>query len=88
MNIRIKTVKPLDDMFLSVEFESGIVKLYDTKQLLQQFPNYFKLKDEAFFKCLTVDCGGIGVSWDSEIDVSEVELWEGGEEYCGSEMSH
>lgn len=88
MNIHIKTIKPLDDMLLLVEFENDVVKLYDTKQLLQQFPNYVKLKDEAFFKCVTVDCGGIGASWNSEIDVSEVELWEGGKECCGSEMLH
>ena len=79
-SIRVKTIKPLENMILLVEFENGVTKFYDTKQLLDQFPNYAKLKDETFFKGVTVDCGGIGVSWDSEIDISEVELWEGGVE--------
>ena len=80
VSIRVKTIKPLENMILLVEFENGVTKFYDTKQLLDQFPNYAKLKDETFFKGVTVDSGGIGVSWDSEIDISEVELWEGGVE--------
>lgn len=41
---------------------------------------YEKLKDEAFFKNVKIDCGGYAISWDSDIDISEVELWEGGTE--------
>lgn len=78
LSIRVKDVTPAENMNLLVKFENGVVKLYDTKQLLQQFPYYEKLKDEAFFKLVKVDCGGCAVAWDSDIDISEVELWEGG----------
>lgn len=78
LSIRVTEVIPENDMNLVVHFENGVIKKYDTKQLLDQFPIYEKLKDEAFFKCVQVDCGGCAVAWDEDVDISEVELWEGG----------
>ena len=81
LSIRVKEVTPLDNMVVRVLFENGVIKNYDTKQLLTQFPHYNKLKDEAFFKTVQVECGGCAIGWDSDIDISEVELWEGGENH-------
>ena len=78
LSIKVTKVVPDKDMNLIVQFENGITKRYDTKQLLEQFPIYEKLKDEAFFKLVQVDCGGCAVAWDEDVDISEVELWEGG----------
>ncbi|WP_044018806.1 DUF2442 domain-containing protein [Thermoanaerobacter italicus] len=33
-----------------------------------------------FFKAVKVDAGGYGVSWNSELDLSEYELWKNGKE--------
>lgn len=82
LSIRVINVIPDNDMNLIVRFENGVTKRYDTKQLLSRFPNYEKLKDEAFFKTVKVDCGGCAVAWDSDVDISEVELWEGGKPIC------
>lgn len=78
LSIRVKDVQPSEDMRLLVIFENGVKKLYDTKQLLAKFPYYERLKDKAFFELVRVDCGGYSVAWNEDIDVSEVELWEGG----------
>lgn len=78
LSIRVKEVRPLQDMCLVVYFENGVTKIYDVKQLLGQFPVYEKLKDRALFDTVQVDCGGCAVAWDEETDISEVELWEGG----------
>lgn len=78
LSIRVTDVVPIEDMTLLVTFENGVVKQYDTKQLLDQFPYYSKLRDESFFKLVKVECGGCAVGWDADIDISEVELWEGG----------
>lgn len=78
LSIKVKKVIPDKDMNLIVYFENGVIKRYDTKQLLSEFPVYEKLKDEAFFKLVQVDCGGAAVDWDDLTDISEVELWEGG----------
>jgi len=80
LSIRVKDVKPLEDMCLLVHFENEIVKKYDIKQLLAQFPIYERLKNEELFKLVKVDCGGCAVAWNEDIDISEVELWEGGTE--------
>ncbi|MGD9733953.1 MAG: DUF2442 domain-containing protein [Desulfamplus sp.] len=78
LSIKIKKVKPLDDMMLLVEFENGITKKYDVKQLIPQFPIYKQLRNKHLFDTVYVDCGGYAVSWNAEIDISEYELWEGG----------
>ena len=78
LSIKVAEVTPCKNMNLLVKFENGIIKQYDTKQLFAQFPNYEKLKDESFFNLVKVDCGGCAVAWDEDIDISEVELWEGG----------
>lgn len=36
------------------------------------------LKHDAFFKAVTVDPGGYGISWNDDMDVSEYELWHRG----------
>ena len=78
LSIKVTGVVPDKDMNLIVRFENGVTKKYDTKQLLKQFPIYERLKDETFFKLVRVDCGGCAVAWDEDVDISEVELWEGG----------
>ncbi len=80
LSIKITGVIPDKNMNLIVRFENGITKRYDVKQLLPQCHIYSKLKDEVFFKNVKIDCGGCAISWDSDIDISEVELWEGGTE--------
>ncbi len=79
-SVKIKNVYPKDNMFLLVEFENGIFKLYDMKQLIPQFEIYKELENPDIFNLAYVDCGGCGVAWTDEIDVSEVELWENGTE--------
>ena len=80
LSIRVKEVKALDNLMLSVLFVNGARKLYDVKQLFPKFPQMFApLKDNpALFKNVIVDCGGCGISWNEDIDISECELWENG----------
>ena len=80
LSIKVKDVKPLDNLVLSVLFENGVTKRYDIKQLLSEFPEMFApLKDNpSIFNNVSVDCGGCGVSWNEDIDISECELWENG----------
>jgi hypothetical protein len=40
ISIKVSNVKPLDDLYLLVEFENGVSKHYDIKQLIPQFPVY------------------------------------------------
>lgn len=64
LSIRVKEVKALDNLRLSVLFMNGVMKLYDVKQLFPEFPQMFTpLKDNpALFKNVMVECGGCGIS--------------------------
>ena len=77
---KIKDVKPLDDMILAVTFENNIKKNYDLKQLVDKYPVFNELKNKSVFNLVHVDCGGFGVAWTDEIDLSEYEIWNKGYE--------
>lgn len=80
MNVpRIKSVIPLKERRLLVTFVNGVRKVYDCQRILN-LERFQLLKHEAFFKAVTVDPGGYGVSWDDETDLSEYELWNNGVE--------
>ncbi|NNG65771.1 DUF2442 domain-containing protein [Caldanaerobacter subterraneus] len=76
---KVVSVKATDDYKLIVVFDNGTVKEYDMKPKLNEWP-FEMLKNKAFFKAVKVDVGGYGVSWNTEIDLSEYELWENGKE--------
>ena len=80
MNIKVKEVKPLDDLKLDVLFTNGIRKIYDVKKAMSYYEPFKELEDNPYlFKQAKADCGGCAVCWNDEIDVTEWELWEMGE---------
>jgi hypothetical protein len=76
---RIKSATPLTGRRLLVTFINGVQKVYDCQRILN-LDRFQLLKNEAFFKAITVDLGGYGVTWDDETDLSEYELWNNGVE--------
>ncbi len=76
---RIKMVTPLEGKRLLVTFVNGVQKVYDCHELLG-LDRFQLLTHDAFFKAVTVDPGGYGVSWNDETDLSEYELWSNGVE--------
>ena len=76
---KIKDVVPVEPYIIRVLFSNGIVKEYDCWHLLER-PAFGLLKNQAFFRLVHVDTGGYGVSWNSDIDLSEYELWTNGKE--------
>src|SRR5574341_708394 len=76
---KIKVVTPLKEKRLLVTFVNGVQKIYDC-QIILNLERFQLLKQEAFFKAVTVDPGGYGISWDDETDLSEYELWNNGVE--------
>ncbi|ORX23361.1 hypothetical protein BVF91_07495 [Thermoanaerobacterium sp. PSU-2] len=74
---KIIDIKAADDYKLIITFEKGVIKEYDMKQKLDEWP-FEMLKNKAYFKAIKVDIGGYGISWNSDIDLSEYELWVNG----------
>jgi len=77
-NVKIQKVVPKDSLQLLVEFTNGIKKRYDVSKLFGQFPDYKILEHRPLFETVRVDCGGCGVAWTPEIDISEWEIWDNG----------
>ena len=76
---KVKSVSPLADYKLSVQFSEGVTKLYDVKPLFENIPAFSYLKDHPDeFVCAAVDVGGYGIIWNDELDLSCDELWEHG----------
>lgn len=67
-DMRVASVKPLDDMMMLVTFASGERRLYDATQLLE-YPAFQPLRNDAVFKAASVDHGV--VTWmDGAIDIA------------------
>lgn len=76
---KIKSVAPLPDFKLSVQFSEGVTKLYDMKPLFKRLPFFKQLEnDPAEFAGVSVDVGGYGIVWNDELDLSCDELWDNG----------
>ena len=75
---RIKEVKPLENLEILAIFQNDIVKKYDVKPLLKKYDVFKQLENPNLFNMVRVDCGGFGIVWNDEIDLSEYEIWQNG----------
>ena len=76
---KVKSVAPLSEFRLSVQFSEGVTKIYDMKPLFSKIPVFRDLLDDpAAFDCISVDVGGYGIIWNDDLDLSCDELWENG----------
>lgn len=68
-----------DDFSLEVEFMNGDVKKYNMDHMLVQFPQFQTLKDDPkLFHTVRVEAGGYGVSWNDDLDLDALTIWEDG----------
>lgn len=75
---KIKSVIPLGDYILNVQFSEGITKSYDVKPLFDKWKPFQALKNGNLFFDVSVDAGGFGISWNDDIDLSCDELFANG----------
>ena len=81
---KVKSVLPLRDLSLLVEFENGSRKVYDTKPLFAKWRAFQALADiKGLFEHVRVDTGGYGVSWNDDLDLACDELYHNGSEMGG-----
>lgn len=71
---KIKAVQPLADKRLRVTFVNDQVRVYDCIPLLD-IAAFQLLRDDAFFRSVSVDPHGYGIMWNHEVDLAESELW-------------
>lgn len=75
---KVKSASAIDDHTLLVEFDNNVKKKYDVTPLLSK-EMFYLLRNPALFKSVKVEQGGYAVVWNSEIDISEYELWNHGQ---------
>lgn len=75
---KVLSVVTVDDNTLLVEFDNEQKKKYDVTHLLNK-DMFTPLKNPALFRAVQVEKGGYAVYWNSEIDISEYELWRHGQ---------
>ena len=78
LSIKIANAVPLSDMQLLVFFENGVIKKFDVKPIIKDYPEFEALKESALFQMVKVEPGGYGVSWNEDLDCSEGEIWKNG----------
>lgn len=71
---RVKAVEPLSGKRLRVTFVNDTIKVYDCNPLLEQGA-FQLLRDEAFFRAVSVEPHGYAVVWNDQVDLAESELW-------------
>ncbi|MEH2381777.1 MAG: DUF2442 domain-containing protein [Nostoc sp.] len=81
---RIHQAKAIDDTILVIEFTNQEIKKYDVRHLLET-PMFAPLRQPTFFKNFKIEPGGYGIVWNSDIDISEYELWKNGVSLTDSE---
>ncbi len=78
---KIKTVTPLQNYQLSVQFSEGVTKIYDVKPLISKWPQFKTLEETPeIFYVVKVDTGGYGIVWNDDLDLSCDELYAHGEQ--------
>lgn len=75
---KVKSATAIDNHILVVEFDNNQKKKYDVTPLLSM-DMFAPLKNPALFKAVKVEQGGYAVVWNSNIDISEYELWSHGQ---------
>lgn len=75
---KIKSVFPLEDYRLLIQFVSGVTKIYNVRPLFDWKDIFKSLQKNELFYAVYVDDGGNGIVWNDDLDLSCEELWENG----------
>jgi len=76
---KVKTIKPLSNYSLLVQFENEEKKQYYIKNLVNEIDVFKTLMYiPGLFEQVKVDSGGYGISWNDELDLSCNELYYNG----------
>lgn len=76
---KIKSIGLAGDSVLIAQFEDGICKTYDVRQMVESFPDFAKLiEDKDLFRKVHVEGSGFGIVWNDDFDLSCNEIWENG----------
>ena len=67
-----------DNLIILVKFQNGITKQYDIKKIINKWKIFKELENNKIYEMAKIDAGGLGISWNENIDLSSEEIWENG----------
>lgn len=76
----LKNVVPMDGYNLLCVFKNGETKVFNMNLMFEKYPEFNVVKEGDFFKA-QVDLGGLCVTFNDELDISEETLYETGIKY-------
>ena len=77
---KIEDIKVNNDFIITAKFQNGVIKKYDLKTLMKRLEIFKQLNNIELLKNVKVDVGGLGISWNENIDLSSEEIWNNGVE--------
>lgn len=80
MLCQVRSVYPLENYELLVQFVDGTTKIYDVKPLFEWRDVFKTLKRNHLFEGVYVDTGGYGIAWNDQVDLACEELYLNGKE--------
>ena len=76
---KVKSIGVFEPCVLIAQFEDGVFKTYDIRQLTGKYPSFRILEeDPAFFGKVKIDGSGFGVVWNDELDIEAETVYEDG----------
>jgi hypothetical protein len=76
---RIKTLKPMENFELYVEFDDGYKVIYDVKDDIRDIAVFKRLEGEnGLFSMVNLDTSRTCVYWDDELDLASDSIYEYG----------
>lgn len=76
MEHRIQSVKPLENLIISVFFQNGVEKKLDMRELFLVFPQFRIFEhDMELFRQVQPDVGGYGIIWNDDLDLAAEDIW-------------
>lgn len=75
---KIISVIPLENLKIKVTFENNVIKTLDVSPYLNEFPIFRQLKNPELFKQVHIDCNGLAIAWNEDIDLSRYDIYEFG----------
>lgn len=79
---KVKNVTALPGFRLLAHYIDGTDKLYDMKQLFEQYPVFRSFETiPGLFQSARVDTGGYGIVWNEDIDLDAEEIYQNGTEW-------
>ena len=74
-------VIPISDWEMICHFRNGKSKLFDFKPIMDKYPQFKALKKGDLFFRARVDLGGLCVTFNKDLDISEETLYQSGVDY-------